>query len=126
MKNIQTTQQGKAPIILIIILALIGVGVYVGVQYIPQHIEKGTVNSILDDINKTYEAKPARSASEIQNSIGKYLNLNEMNTMAENFSVIKKDGKFIVTVTYQRELNLIYEKKQMNYERSLILPVLSK
>ena len=36
MKSIQKTQQGISAIGLVIILAIIGAGAYIGLQYIPQ------------------------------------------------------------------------------------------
>jgi len=50
MHTSQTTQRGASTIGLIIILAVIGVGAYIGLQYIPQFIECGTVDTILSNI----------------------------------------------------------------------------
>ena len=47
MNTNQKTQRGASAVILIIILAILGAGVYIGLQYLPQYIEAGTVDSIL-------------------------------------------------------------------------------
>ena len=58
MRLLQSRQQGSSLFSIIIIMALIGAGVYIGLQYIPQLIESGTVDRILSDIKKAHASKP--------------------------------------------------------------------
>jgi hypothetical protein len=47
--------------------------------------------------------------------------VNEMNDMKDNFHVRQDGGKYIIEVSYERELNLGYEKKLMKFEKTLTL-----
>lgn len=115
-------QQGKTGIVFIIILALIGVGVYIGLQYIPQRMEAGMVGSILENLEQNYAEQTPKSVDEVNKSIEKFLNINEMEALKDSFSVTKTDeGEFIVTVSYSRELNLIFQKKTIPFEKEIIL-----
>jgi len=120
MKNIQK-QQGKTFIVLIIILALIGVGVYIGLQYIPHKMETGTVDSILDNIEKTYADTQPKNIGEIQGSIDKYLNINQKEELKDSFVITKENEEYIIRVNLIRELNLIYKKISMKYDREIYL-----
>lgn len=121
MHTSQSTQRGASAITLIIILAIIGAGTYIGLQYIPQYIECGTVDSILSNIEKAHEKTPVTSVKNIRSMIDKQLNMNSMDDMQDNFTVTQVDETYIVKVSYERELNLIYEKKPIKYEKSLTL-----
>ena len=121
MNTSQRTQRGASAITLIIILAIIGAGTYIGLQYIPQYIECGTVDSILSNIEKAHEKTPVTSVKNLRSMIDKQLNMNSMDDMQDNFTVTQVDGTYIVKVSYERELNLIYEKKPIKYEKSLTL-----
>ena len=121
MHTSQRTQRGASAITLIIILAIIGAGAYIGIQYIPQYIECGTVDSILSNIEKAHEKTPVTSVKTIQDMINKQLNMNQMDDMQDSFTVTQVDGEYIVKASYERELNLIYEKKPIKYEKTLTL-----
>jgi len=115
------TQRGASAITLIIILALIGAGTFVGLQYIPQYIEAGTVDSILSNIERTHEETPVTSVNGIRNMIEKQLDINQMDDLRDSFKVTQDEEIYIITVNYERELNLIYEKKLVQYNKSLTL-----
>ena len=121
MHTSQSTQRGASAITLIIILAIIGAGTYLGLQYIPQYIEASTVDALLSSIEQTHEEKPVSSASNIRNMIDKQLDINQMGDLRDSFKVTQDDEIYIVNVSYERELNLIYEKKLMKYEKSITL-----
>ena len=121
MKTSLTTQRGASPVILIIILALLGAGVYIGLQYLPQYIEAGTVDAILGSVRKANEKSPVHSIESIQDTINKQLNVNQMNDLKDNFKVTQDGEEYIVRVSYERELNLIYKKKPVKYEKTIIL-----
>ena len=121
MHTSQSTQRGASAITLIIILAIIGAGTYLGLQYIPQYIEASTVDALLSSIEQAHEEKPVSSASNIRNMIDKQLDINQMGDLRDSFKVTQDDEIYIVNVSYERELNLIYEKKLMKYEKSITL-----
>jgi hypothetical protein len=121
MNTIYKSQQGISAIGLIIILAIIGTGIYIGLQYIPQFIECNTVDSILDNLETANSKKPISSVKELRDMIGRQLEINQMDELRDSFTVTQDGDKYIVKVNYERELNLIYEKKPMKYEKSLTL-----
>ena len=121
MHTSQRTQRGASAIGIIIILAIIGAGAYIGLQYIPQYIEASTVDSILSNIEQAHEETPVSSANNIRNMIEKQLDINQMDDLRDSFKVTQDEEIYIVTVSYERELNLIYEKKLMKYEKSITL-----
>ena len=121
MYNNQRKQRGASAIGIIIILAIIGVGAYIGFQYLPLYIEAGTVDSILTSIENNYREKPVTSAQQIRGMIEKQLNMNQMEDLADSFKVTQDEEIFIVNVNYERELNLIYEKKLIITDKTLTL-----
>ena len=121
MISMQNAQQGLSAIGLIILLAIIGVGTYIGLQYIPQYIEAGTVDSILANLEKAQEETPFSSANDVRDAINKQLTMNQMDDLRDSFKIVQDGEAYIVKASYERELNLIYEKKTMPYEKTLTL-----
>ena len=121
MYNSQRKQRGASAIGIIITLAIIGIGAYIGFQYLPLYIEAGTVDSILTSIENTDKEKPVTSAQQIRGMIEKQLNMNQMEDLADSFKVTQDEEIFIVNVNYERELNLIYEKKLIITDKTLTL-----
>ena len=121
MYNSQRKQRGASAIGIIITLAIIGVGAYIGFQYLPLYIEAGTVDSILTSIENNDREKPVTSAQQIRGMIEKQLNMNQMEDLADSFKVTQDEEIFIVNVNYDRELNLIYEKKLIITDKTLTL-----
>lgn len=114
-------QQGASPIVLLIILAIIGVGVYIGMQYIPQKMERGAVDTLMSNIEKNHASTPFGSKQEIESQIANKLNIEGMNDMLNTFTVTEENDGYVVTAKYKRELNLIYTTKPVLYEKTLIL-----
>jgi len=121
MKSVQKTQQGLSGIGIIILLAIIGTGVYIGLQYIPQFIEAGTVDSILTNLEKAQEETPFSSTSSVRDMINKQLMLNQMEDLSDSFRVTQDGEAYTVEVSFMRELNLIFKKQPMPYEQTLTL-----
>ena len=121
MHNSQRKQRGASAIGIIITLAIIGIGAYIGFQYLPLYIEAGTVDSILTSIENADKEKPVTSAQQIRGMIEKQLNMNQMEDLADSFKVTQDEEIFIVNVNYERELNLIYEKKLIITDKTLTL-----
>ena len=90
-------------------------------QYIPQKMERGAIDTIMSNIEQDHAGTPFSSKNEIESQIGNKLNIEGMNDMYNAFTVIEVDGGFVITAKYDRELNLIYTKKPVPYEKILIL-----
>ena len=123
MNALYKKQQGASTITVLIILAIIGVSVYIGLQYIPQFIEKGTVDSIFGNIEKKHKENPFTSVQDLQNAINRQLNFNQVEDLRDNFKVTDYGEAYIVKVSYERELNLIYEKKTIQNNKTLTLKI---
>ena len=121
MYRIQRKQKGGSVFSLIITLAIIGIAAYLAVQYVPQQIEFSTVDSILRKIEQDHRKTRVRSVNELQHSIANQLNVNEMNDLKDSFEIRQSGGIYVIRVSYERELNLIYAKKQMKYEKTITL-----
>ena len=121
MNGIDRSQKGGSVIGLIITLVVIGIGAYIAIQVIPQRIEAGTVDNILDEIKREHQLYPVSNMNEIQSAIEKQLNVNEMNDMRGNIEVSHNGREYIITAQYDRELDLIYTTKQVHYEKSVHL-----
>lgn len=121
MSAMQKRQQGASSFSIIIVLVLIGAGVYLGLQYIPQLIESGTVDAILDDIKKTHAMKPVREVKDLNEMIGRSLDVNQMEDLRKDFTVSENEDEFLVDVAYTRELDLLVTRQQINYRKSLTL-----
>jgi len=121
MNTSQRMQRGASAITVIILLAIIGAGVYIGLQYIPQYMEAGTVDSILKSIEKAHEVTPFNSTSDIREMIDRQLDMNQMDDLGNSFDVMQDGDGYVVKVSYKRELDLIYEKRPVKYGKTLTL-----
>jgi len=121
MNNTRHTQRGASGIGLIIFLAILGAGIYIGLQYVPQAMEANSVDTILSDLEKASQGKPFASVKAVEGMIDRQLDMNQMHDMREHFSVTQDGSSFIVKVNYEREMNLIYEKKLTVYEKTITL-----
>lgn len=114
-------QGGKSAIGNFIVLAIIAFGVWVGIQYIPQKIEHGTVQSVLDKVEQSHHAYGLQNVDAVWKTIDKQLNVNEMRDMRQNFEVTRTGSGITVNASYERDLNLIVTTKVMRYDDSVIL-----
>ena len=121
MHNYISKQRGASAIGIIIILAILGAGAYIGFQYIPLFIESGTVDSVMSSIEQANEDKPFTSTTEIRNMINKQLDMNQMQELADAFMVTKYEETYTINVYYERQLNLIYEKKLIETDKTITL-----
>lgn len=117
----QKRQKGASGISLIIMLAILGFAVYVGLQYVPQLIESSAVDTILDSIEQDYQSTPDQNVQQIRSAIDKQLSINEMRDMKDSFQISKYRGTITIKVNYERELNLGFKTKMINYEKSRVL-----
>ena len=114
-------QYGGSPIVTLIVIAILAYGVFVGVQYIPQWMEARSVDSILDSVQESYANRPAGSDQDIVAQVIRMLQVNEMNDMTENFSVSRSGSGYSVTFKWERQLNLGFETRSIQFERSIYL-----
>lgn len=119
--NTSVNQRGKSAIGNLIVLVIVGVGVWAGIQYIPQKIEAGTMNSILDKVQQRHNATPFRSDADLWKIIDMQLNINEMRDMRQNFTVQREGGALTVSVDYERDLSFVVFTKDMSYHKKLTL-----
>ncbi|NCF62293.1 MAG: DUF4845 domain-containing protein [Gammaproteobacteria bacterium] len=120
MNKTPGNQKGAA-VVTILVLAIIAYAIFVGIQYIPLQIESSAVDSILTTIEESEKTARSMNTGEVKNKINGLLNINQMDDMADSFKVSKYRDDFIVEVSYDRELNLLYQKKLMPYRKKLTL-----
>lgn len=121
MHVMQKREHGASSFTVIMVLALVGAGIYLGLQYIPQLIESGTVDAILSDVKKAHALKPVREVRELNEMIGRSLDVNQLEELRKHFTVTESEDEFIVDVAYARELNLLVTRYPINYKKSLVL-----
>ena len=119
--KLSVTQSGKSAIGNIIVLAMVGFGIWVGIQYIPQKIEAGTGNAMLDRVQQRHNATPFRDDADLWKIIDAQLSVNEKRDMRKNIKVSRDGNNFIVKVDYERDLNLIFTTRKMQYSERLSL-----
>ena len=121
MNKLPLQQRGASAIGTIIMLAILGYGVFIGFQYVPQAIESRSIDSILKTVDSANKSGSINSVQAAQEKVISLLQINEMNDMADAFTVKERDGRITVTFSYERELNLLYKIQPMPYEKIIIL-----
>lgn len=121
MNKSPSRQRGASTIGTIITLAVLAYAVYVGIQYAPMAMESKSVDSILDSVKSDNRSNPANTEYDAKLKVVKRMQINEMNDLVENVEVTRAGGRTTITVSYDRELDLLYEKRTMHYEKSVVL-----
>ena len=121
MNRLPKRQKGASFVINIILIAFLGIGAYVGFQYVPVAIESKSIDSILSNLESTQETDRADSVQAVMEKLTRMLQINEINNMNENFTVKRLGEKLIVDFRYDRELDLIYTKHVLHYQKTLSL-----
>jgi len=121
MNKLPGRQKGASIISTIITLAVLGYGVYLGIQYVPQAIESNSISSILSSMRDSQISDPVPSNQAASAKVIKLLQINEMNDMTDSFVVERRDDKIVVRFSYDRELNLGYKVQPIHYEKSVSL-----
>lgn len=121
MNTPRQRQRGASAVGTIILLAIVAYGVFVGIQYVPQLIESGSVHSVLNSIEGAHHSDPARSAQAVRALVDNHLNLNQMNHLKNSFNVREFANDYVIEVSYERDLDLFFTKKVITYETSLTL-----
>jgi hypothetical protein len=121
MNKLPRRQKGASIISTIITVAVLGYGVYIGIQYVPQAIESNSVSSILSSMKDSQISNPVTSTQAASAKVIKLLQINEMNDMTDSFVVERRDDKIVVRFSYDRELNLGYKIQAIHYDKSVSL-----
>ena len=121
IRSTARSQSGAGVIGLLITLAIIAYAAYVGIQWVPQAVEKSNVNSILDTIQNEHKAATNPTIRDIEQTWSNYLNINEMNDLRDAMTIDRYGGTITVNVKYERELDLLFQQRTIIYDRSIML-----
>ena len=120
MKKRIKRQQGSAAFTIIILL-VIAYGFFLGIQYVPIKVESSEMDSILDGLQASQKANPARDAGSVWAKVNNSLYINQATDMKQHFDVYEQSGKVDVTVKYEREINMGFGVRKIQYEKSVTL-----
>ncbi len=121
MKKLPNQQTGASVIATLLTLAVLGYGIYIGIQYVPQVLESKSIRSILTSIEADHRIDPITSEHAATGKVIKLLQMNEMNELTKSFKVRNNNGSIKITFSYDRVLNLGYKTKKIHYETSRTL-----
>jgi hypothetical protein len=119
--EVRKDQHGGSIIGLVIILAFLGYAVFVAIQYVPQYIESTTMDTVLQSIEDAHRKEPLTDIRSVQAAVDKQLYINGRTDMENHFSIVPIRGSYVVTVRYQRDLDLLFTKKQLEHGKSVTL-----
>jgi len=105
----------------VIFLAIVGYGVFLGLQYVPQKIENMSIDSILASVKSIQEQAPSRNVRDVEKTLDQLLNTSELSHLKNNFKVYEDGDGINVTVSREWVLNMIYQEKKITYERKVAL-----
>lgn len=121
VKTTHHSQRGASTPGTVILLGILGYGVFIGLQYIPQKIEDMSVDSVLDSIETIQQQNPSAGARNVEATIDRLLNTNNLQHLRSNFKVYQSGKDIIVTASREWKLNLIYTEQVMKYEKTRTL-----
>jgi len=114
-------QDGASKISNLVFLAILAFGIYLAIQYVPHFFAIQTIGSVMDSLREGQVSKPAGTAAEVTSRINNQLNIDQKDDLRSAFTV-REDGRGIsVTAVHDWELNLLFQKKPMRYETTLVL-----
>lgn len=115
-------QRGGSAIGLVVTLAVIGYGVFVAIQFVPQHLEWVTVSDALDKVQESHRIRPLRNTQDVWSIVDKHLYINERGDLKEVFNVGPgSDGGLAVSARYQRSLNLLFTDYPITHAKTVEL-----
>lgn len=121
MCRIGKSQRGGSALGNLVILAVAAYGIFIGIQYVPQLMESRKVDSVLDSIQGNYRFGTAAGPGEVESMIDTQLNLNQALDLKNSFKITQNGSSYIITVAYDRELDLLFSKKTIHYGKTLTL-----
>jgi hypothetical protein len=120
-KTAQQQQTGGSLLGNIILLALFAYGVFVGIQYVPMLLESKSLDSMLDTIESQHVSNNYESSHQVEQAVKSILNLNQMDDMFQHVKIRQSHPNISIEIDYERELDLLYEKKTLHYSKVLDL-----
>ena len=120
MNTMRRNQKGGA-FVTIIVLVVLAYGIFVGIQYVPLKLESQSVDSVLESLESSQKVEPATSVQAVEKKIKGLLFVDQRGDLIDVFDVKRKGYGLVVEAKYERELNLIYTVKTLQYEKSLTL-----
>lgn len=114
-------QKGGSGVGMIITLAILGYGVYIAIQYVPLHIKSNTVDTILDSVVDMNNQERLGNLGSVQGALDKQIYINQMGELKDKFSVRQNRGQFVISVHYERPLNLLFDTKTIAYDKTITL-----
>lgn len=114
-------QRGMSGLGLVVVLAVIGYAVFIALQYIPQAIETGSVDTILGSLEDMHDEKSFRNTTEIRNAVNRQLDVNDLNDLRDAFSISDDGEVFLVNVSYENKLNMLYGTKVTDVDKTISL-----
>ena len=117
----QIKQRGASTLGTVIFLGILGYGVFLGLQYVPQKIENMSIDSILEGLNDLQKQNSFNNVRDVENTIDRLLNTSDLDHLKGNFKVRQNGNDITVDVSREWSLNLIYTVKTMKYANTLTL-----
>ena len=120
MNGFPGKQKGSV-IFTMIMLAILVYGVYIGIQYVPIMLESSSVDAVFDNLKSNQKSNPIRTVKDAEAKVSNLLGINQLYSLQDSFDVRQYVDDVVVSVKYERELNLGFKKKVIEYERSITL-----
>ncbi len=120
-KYTHRNQHGASALGTVMMLAVLGYGVFLGIQWVPQKIQNMSLDSILESLESKQKQFPMRSIREVESTLDALLGTNNLTALKDNFKVMQSHNSIAIEVSREWKFNLIYAEKAMRYEKSLLL-----
>jgi hypothetical protein len=121
MNSTHKNQSGGSVLGNILLLGLFAYGVFLGMQYLPQMLESKSLDSMLDSIDSQHRAQAYEGGHQVEQAVKGILNLNQMDDMMEHIQVRSGPQGISIEIDYERELDLLFQKKMLKYRKTLDL-----
>lgn len=115
------SQRGGSLMGNIFLLALFVYAVYLAIQYVPQYLESRSLDSVLQSLQSQHQSNPFESAQEVDQALRRNLNMNQMDDMMRHIQVRQNPSGFSIEASYERELDLVFQKKTLTVNKTVDL-----
>ena len=114
-------QTGRSALATAILLAAMAYGIFIAIQYLPHKLESVSVNSVLESLASKQQTHPAPDVHSVEAALNRLLSINQLDELREDFQVQQSGDDFIVEVSYQRTINLLFDEKTLYYDQAITL-----
>ena len=121
MNPLPKHQTGASAVVTAILLAALAYGVFIAIQYLPLFLESQSIDAVFDSIESDHKVEPISSTHDLRSKLQKYLEINDMQDIADRIDVSRNADGYTITIAYERELNLIYERRKLQFRQTLKL-----